>query len=220
MTTTKTGLLPRPRPTRRRGRGHLRERHGLSLTLFAAATIDQRAPLTARGGGGEPSCRSAACRRGPGRHDAAGFGRWARRARRCQAHLKEAPRCCGCGRVEREQRLKLIFPTFWTLKHGFSTFWTLKHGFSTFWPRPGIWLKSRSVGDPDPPCQFGRPSSYSICQCGRKRSLAEQDLRIEHRLKYRWKEATRSFPAVYARARESLIIVSYRLQSKWPFAKT
>ena len=46
--------------------------------------------------------------------------------------------------------LKHDFSTFWTLKHGFSIFWTLKHGFSTFWPRPGIWLKSRSVGDPDP----------------------------------------------------------------------
>ena len=53
------------------------------------------------------------------------------------------------------------------IKNDFSTFWTLKHGFFHIldpetWifhilPRPGIWLKSRSVGDPDPPCQFGRP---------------------------------------------------------------
>ena len=47
MTTTKTGLLPRPRPTRRRGRGHLRERHGLSLTLFAAARRLPRAAAEA-----------------------------------------------------------------------------------------------------------------------------------------------------------------------------
>ena len=53
------------------------------------------------------------------------------------------------------------FSTFWTLKHGFSIFWTLEHGFSTFWPRPGIWLKSRSVGDPDPPWEFGRPHSLN-----------------------------------------------------------
>ena len=125
--------------------------------ISAAEIRSTSAPLAARGGGGEPGCRYAAYRRGPGRRDAAGFGRRARRARRCQAHLKEEPRCCGCGRVEREQRLKMIFSTFWTLKHGFSIFWTLKHGFSTFWPRPGIWLKSRSVGDPDPPWEFGRP---------------------------------------------------------------
>ena len=77
--------------------------------ISAAEIRSTSAPLAARGGGGEPGCRYAAYRRGPGRRDAAGFGRRARRARRCQAHLKEEPRCCGCGRVEREQRLKKIF---------------------------------------------------------------------------------------------------------------
>ena len=82
------------------------------------------APLAVRGGGGEPSCRSVACRRGPGRHDAAGFGRWARRARRCQAHLKEAPQCCGCGRAERERRDEAVILPHFEPETCISTFWT------------------------------------------------------------------------------------------------
>ena len=45
-------------------------------------------------------------------------------------------------------------------------------------------------------------------------------MRIERRLEYGWKEAERAQAAVQVRARESLIIVSYRLRSTWPFSKT
>ena len=45
-------------------------------------------------------------------------------------------------------------------------------------------------------------------------------MRIERRLWYGWKEAECPHPTVQVRARESLIIVSYRLRSTWPLAKT
>ena len=50
--------------------------------------------------------------------------------------------------------------------------------------------------------------------------LAEPNLRIEGRLEHGWKEAESPHATVQVRARESLIIVSYRLRSTWPCAKT
>ena len=50
--------------------------------------------------------------------------------------------------------------------------------------------------------------------------LAEPNLRIERRFEHGWKEAESPHATVQVRARESLIIVSYRLRSTWPFSKT
>ena len=43
MTTMKIGLLPRPKPTHRRGRGHLRGRRGLSLALIIRGSDERPA---------------------------------------------------------------------------------------------------------------------------------------------------------------------------------
>ena len=43
-------------------------------------------------------------------------------------------------------------------KHGFKIFFDSKLGFFRRGPTE-IWPKSRSVGDPDPPCHFGRPNN-------------------------------------------------------------
>ena len=48
LATMEIGLLPRPGPTHRRGRGHLRGRRGLVLALFAAATSGRCAACRAR----------------------------------------------------------------------------------------------------------------------------------------------------------------------------
>ena len=50
--------------------------------------------------------------------------------------------------------------------------------------------------------------------------LTEQDLKAEREHRYRSEALERAHQTAQVRARESLIIVSYRLRSTWPFAKT